>query len=305
MIAWADVVHLTAVYSPPTLPTLIICQLLNKPVVWSLRGALQRWPGSTRTQFKKVWETACNALCNRERVLLHVTSEEEASSSLERITNAKVALVPNGIDLPILQGERRWTPDNRLRLLYLGRLHPIKGIENLLLAVAKLDAEVSLAICGDGDAAYRQRLESIIEEHGLRDSVKLFGHVSEPERQARLLESDVCALPSFTENFGIVIAEALAAGVPVIAGTGTPWQRVEQVGCGLWVDNTADSLAEAIKQIAGMPLAEMGQRGREWMQKEFDWQTVARTMFSHYLHLLNPNPAADASVTPRSALSKS
>ena len=81
MIKWADVVHLTAVYSPPTIPTLLLCKVLRKPVVWSPRGALQRWDASTRTGIKSVWERICQGLCDFDRVILHVTSEEEILES--------------------------------------------------------------------------------------------------------------------------------------------------------------------------------------------------------------------------------
>jgi hypothetical protein len=89
MIRWADVVHLTAVYSPPTIPTLLICRLLNKPVVWSPRGALQRWEKTRKPLVKKVWERICNALICRTRCILHVTSDKETRESFSRISNRR------------------------------------------------------------------------------------------------------------------------------------------------------------------------------------------------------------------------
>src|ERR1700737_1602234 len=95
------------------------------------------------------------------------------------------------------------------------------------------------------------------------------------EAKKRLFDwSDVALVPSYTENFAIVVAEALAHGVPVIASKGTPWSRLEEMRCGLWVDNDPETLADAIRGINTMPLQDMGTRGREWMQNEFSWRSV-------------------------------
>jgi len=84
----------------------------------------------------------------------------------------------------------------------------------------------------------------------------------------------------------MVVAEALAYGVPVIVSKGTPWKRLEEIGCGLWVDNDPESLAKSIEQMSRMPLREMGQRGREWMAKEFSWPLIAEKMTDLYKSLL-------------------
>src|SRR5207249_1017724 len=89
-------------------------------------------------------------------------------------------------------------------------------------------------------------------------------------------------VPSHTENFGNVVAEGLAHAVPVIVSTGTPWRRLEEVGCGLWVNNDPESLAKAIEQMGRMPLREMGNRGHDWMQREFSWDKRTREMLTCY-----------------------
>src|SRR5262249_52028069 len=131
-IHWADVVHLTAVYSFPTFPTLFFCRLFNKPVVWSPRGALQRWEGSSRVVHKWVWESICERLAPRSGLVLHVTSQAEAEQSRRRFPRLRAVVIPNGVDVP--QNLKRNASNGTLRLLYLGRLHPVKGIEALLEA---------------------------------------------------------------------------------------------------------------------------------------------------------------------------
>ncbi len=286
MIRWADIVHLTAVYSPPTIPTLALCRLFRKPVMWSTRGALQSWRARTRKKFKSVWEKTCALFCSPERVMLHVTSEPERVESGERIKHASAVVIANGIEVPELNGRQRPQRDAGLRLLYLGRLHPIKGIENLLQAMATMTNGVTLSICGEGEADYQARLKSLAAELDLNKRVTFHGRVDGEAKEKRFAEADLCVVPSFTENFCNVVAESLARGVPVVASKGTPWARVAEVDCGLWVDNDPQTLAGAIRQMQAMPLREMGERGRRWMQREFSWPHVATQMFQQYETLI-------------------
>jgi glycosyltransferase involved in cell wall biosynthesis len=214
--------------------------------------------------------------------VLHVTSEEEGRASSERVKNARPVVIPNGVDVPPANGERQWRPTNQLRLLYLGRLHPIKGIENLLRALVELDSKVRLSICGNGSKQYEQLLKSMVAELSLTDRVRFCGPVAGAEKEKQFREADVCVVPSFSENFGMVVAEALATGVPVIASTGAPWSEIEKHGCGFWVENDPQSLVEAINRISSGPLAVMGTKGRAWMEREFTWASVAQRMDEVY-----------------------
>lgn len=279
----ADVVHITSVYSFPTIPTLLMCRFFGKPVVWSPRGALQRWEGTTKPLAKRVWEWTCNALVSRKNCVLHVTSEQEAAESKIRLPHSDNSLIPNGVDIPEVLPPRSWRPEGKLRLLYLGRLHPQKGIENLLRALRVLeDNTISLVICGRGDDAYSLSYRELVHQLGLETCVSFQGHVDGKEKLNAFMHADVCVVPSYTENFGNVIAEALAHGVPVIASKGTPWSELEKRGCGLWVDNSPAALAQSITAIRGEKCEDMGKRGRAWMQKDRGWEAVARAMFSLY-----------------------
>lgn len=287
MVKWADVVHLTAIYSFPTIPTLLICRILGKPVIWSPHGAIQdayEWNGARRRLLKRIWEILCNALISSGKVVTHVISERERVPTQARIPRAKAVIVPNGVEIPEHLPERAWQPEGKLRLMYLGRLSPKKGIENLLHAMAQLDdPTVALSIYGAGEDGYAERLHDLASKLGLLGRNVVFaGHV-DGERKARAFhQSDVCIVPSHTECFCMVVAEALAHGVPVIASHGTPWAGVEEKGCGLWVNNSADSLARAIAGIRSMALSEMGEKGRNWMKQEFSWGSVANRMLELY-----------------------
>lgn len=286
MIRWADVVHLTSAYSFSTIPTLLLCNVLRKPVVWSPRGALQRWGGSTKQLLKIIWEIICNGLLNPDRCVLHVTSKDEAEESRRRITRARVEIVENGVDIPSSVLHRSWMPNGTLRLLFIGRLHPKKGVENLLRALKFLDERVSLTICGAGEPDYESSLRTLVGDLGLAQRVCFSGHVEGEEKSRAFRNTDICVVPSYTENFGMVVAEALAHGVPVIAGRGTPWKELMQRQCGLWVVNDPASLGKAINEMQGLNLSQMGRNGRQWMEESFSWEAVAGRMYTVYSSLV-------------------
>lgn len=291
LVRWADVVHLTSTYSFSTIPTLILCRLYDKPLVWSPRGAIQdayEWEGTPNKRLKRIWENLCNTLIRRGKVVTHTTSERERLATQARISKATARIIPNGVDvlepLPI----RDWLPGGRLRLMYLGRLAPKKGIDNLLKTVRQLDdPKIFLTIYGTGDDVYAESLKSLAAELGFLSGRVLFaGHVEGIDKSVALHKADICIVPSHTENFCMVVAEALAHGVPVIASHGTPWAGVEDKQCGLWVDNSPESLAQAIVQMRNMPLQEMGQRGWHWMKNDFSWESVANEMVAVYRSLI-------------------
>jgi glycosyltransferase involved in cell wall biosynthesis len=147
----------------------------------------------------------------------------------------------------------------------------------------------SLTIAGAGDPNYTRTIRTKIQDLGLSERVKMVGEVIGAAKQRLFENADITVMPSYTENFGMVVAEALAHGVPVIVSKGTPWRRVEEMGCGVWVENDPESLAKAIERMSGMPLGEMGQRGREWMEKEFSWNDRARDMMKLYETLQGKN----------------
>jgi len=283
----ADVVHLTAVYSFPTLPTLLACRVFNKPIVWSPRGSLQQWERSRRTTMKAVWGKVCLAIAPK-RLVLHATSDQEVQSSLQRFPGVHVTLIPNGVQVP----DKTTHTDGRgmLRLIYLGRIHPVKGIENLLQSCEILNCQFgdrwSLVIAGAGDPPYMETVRTLIARLRLQQQVRMLGEVVGDAKERLFEHADMLIAPSFTENFGIVIAEALAHGVPVVASTGTPWRRLEEMGCGLWVNNNPENLAKAIERMSRMPLSEMGGRGRDWMKKEFSWDRTAHEMMLCYKRLM-------------------
>jgi glycosyltransferase involved in cell wall biosynthesis len=294
-VAWSDVVHVTAVYSSPTLPALLAARILRKPVVWSPRGALQRWKESRRVFAKRVWDKACDLLLHPARSALHVTSHQEAEDSARHIRQAKPYVLGNGVDTPETLPEREWRPAGQLRLLYLGRLDPKKGIDNLLQALADLcDDSVRLRVCGGGAPEYARYLADLCRKLGLEQRVDFVGTVTGEAKTAEFLRADICVVPSHTENFGMVVAESLVHGTPVIASRGTPWRDIERYGAGFWVANDPQTLRDAIERARRCDLAAMGSAGRRWMLHSYGWRPIAERMLHIYKELCSVRKASHA-----------
>lgn len=215
--------------------------------------------------------------------MLHVTSSEEELESKLRMPGVSSIVIPNGVEIPELYNTRDWMPNGELRLLSMGRLDPIKGLENLIVALRHVRApRFSLKVFGTGDPRYQASLEALAVEHGVRERISFLGAVSGEVKRSAFLSADVCVVPSFSENFGMVVAESLAHGTPVVASTGTPWQIVQSASIGRWVSNDPLTLANAIDSLRGEDLASMGRRAREVMKSAFAWPAVAARMLAAY-----------------------
>jgi glycosyltransferase involved in cell wall biosynthesis len=234
----ADVVHLTGVYSFTTIPTLLACRLMGKPLVWSPRGALRHWRGSRAGNWgeplRRLWEIGCRIAAPRG-TMLHVTSEIERTESLRRFPNFSVAVIPNAVRVPA--SIKHSAADGILRLGYIGRLHPQKGIEDLLDACRILKDQgvgYSLVIAGAGRTRYTRSLVRKIVALGLAGVVRMAGEVHGSGKRAFFEALDLLVVPSRVASFASAVAEGLAFALPVIASRNTrgrDW-RTEVAGCG-------------------------------------------------------------------------
>ncbi|MBT0957777.1 glycosyltransferase family 4 protein [Alphaproteobacteria bacterium KMM 3653] len=283
-MGWADVVHLTGTYSFPTLPVLAMARVMHRPVVWSLRGAVQAtqdWPDSPNKHAKHAFEAAANALMPQGCVL-HVTAEAEAHASAPNLPRGLPCIIPNSVPLPadpapLIRGKG-------LRLMFLSRLHAKKGLTTLLAAMSHLPQNVTLDIYGTGPEA-----ERLAQVAARSPRIRLHGHVEGAAKAEAFAKADIFVLPSASENFGIVVAEALAHGRPVVTTTATPWQGVIAQGCGALIPpGDSSALARAITDLAAQDLAEMGQRGRRWIAQSYAPEAMTQRFAALYAGLCPP-----------------
>jgi glycosyltransferase involved in cell wall biosynthesis len=186
----------------------------------------------------------------------------------------------------------RDTVNQKKRMIFLSRIHPKKGLLNLISAWhhANLALTWDLSLYGPDEGGYSREIERKIEQLGLSSSIKLCGEVSDGEKWKCYANADLFVLPSFSENFGIVIAEALAAGLPVITTTGTPWKSLSDHSIGWWVDPSIESLKSALQEACHMDdvsRTQMGQRAARWSADRFLWAQIGKQMAAFYEGLLS------------------
>jgi glycosyltransferase involved in cell wall biosynthesis len=146
-----------------------------------------------------------------------------------------------------------------------------------------------LQIAGPDEAGHRVHVENVVFAAGLSEIVSFVGPVAGEKKKSTFFDAELFVLPTHSENFGIVVAEALAHGLPVVTTTGAPWSRLPELGCGWWVDVGVDEIAAALRQATSFDtetLRAMGARGHEWVRAEFGWERVAKEFVTKYEELL-------------------
>jgi glycosyltransferase involved in cell wall biosynthesis len=290
------VVHVHGLWDASTCAAMRVICRRDVPVVVSPRGMLEPWALRHRWLKKRAFLAAYLWPILARADLLHATSEAEAETFRGLRLRQPLAVIPNGVDLadlPSPAGSVGGT-DGPRRLLYLGRLHMKKGLENLLRAWSTVRPNGwRLSIAGIDEGGYEARLKAMASQLGIQDSVDFPGPMLGEAKWRYLSSGTAFVHPSFSENFGIAVAEAMAAGLPVIATVGTPWSVLEERGMGWWVDPDPFALAKAIRAVvAAEPndLRAMGGRARLHVRETFDWPTIAAAMASCYSWLRGTGP---------------
>jgi glycosyltransferase involved in cell wall biosynthesis len=258
------------------------------------------------------------------------------SGSTGKAEGVSIVVAPNGVELPDL-GRRPGReileikfPElkDRSWVVFMSRLHPKKGVDVLLRAWSR-QKEVTgdewrvkssqtetppyrntetphrgavLVLAGSDLIGYRKEIEGMIKELSLEDSVVITGEVLGQKKDCLLANSDVFVLPSHSENFGIVVAEAMAWGRPVIASTGAPWKEVAEVGAGWWVKPEEESLAQVLHEaLAKRPdeLDAMGAKGRALVAERYTWADPAAKLVRAYEEILATAEQSEPKAKPK------
>lgn len=279
------VLHAHGLWLMPNVYPAAAAHAAGVPFVLSPRGMLGAAALRFSSRQKRLMWTALQGAAARRVDCFHATSEEEFEDIRRCGLTQPVAIIPNGIDvfgeMPTLK------PGARRILLYLGRLHPKKGLDRLLDAWAHVEREMpewDLMIAGPSERGYEDALKAQAERLGLQH-VNFVGPRYGADKTALYRAASLFVLPTLNENFGMTVAEALSLGVPVLSTRGAPWAGLETHGCGWWVEGDVASLSGALRvalMTSPQTLADMGQCGRAWMQRDFSWTAIARDMISVY-----------------------
>ena len=277
----SDVVFVHSMWTPPVLRACHAALRAGMPLVRVPHGCLN--PAALRhSAWKKALVSPFERHYMRRVACILVTTETEKAAVERWVRGAQhIEVVGMGIDdlltpdfpdhpdIPELPPKR--TDEGPKTFLFVGRLHPLKGLD-MLLAALPAGAFLRVIAPDDGQQA---RYERLAWRLGVADRVTFLGVKTGTEKIREMREADALVLPTYSENFGFAVAEALVVGTPAITTKGAPWEGLVAHGCGWWTDVNAASLRVALADCALRPrveLAEMGARGRAWILSDFTWR---------------------------------
>jgi glycosyltransferase involved in cell wall biosynthesis len=288
-----DLVHLHALFSFSTAAGAWAARRRGVPYVVRPLGTLDPYGLGRRRRLKALSMRWVEAPLLRGAAAVHFTSQAEAQQARSLGIPWREAVIPLAVEPPARTQDDRFAA---LRggpcVLFLSRLDPKKNLEALLGAVARLQGEwpgVRLLVAGDGEPAYVERLRGQAGQLGIGPRVTWAGHLDGDAKSAALAAADVFVLPSFTENFGVAAAEALAAGLPCVLSHGVAIaQEVAQAGAGLAVSPDAPALAEALRHIMApdSPRARMSANARRLAAERYSPAAMGRQLRQLYTDLL-------------------
>ncbi len=302
-LSGADLLHSHGVWEPVNRTAARTAGKLDKPHVISTRGMLD--PKSYgRFRWKK--DMARRLFVDRalrDCACIHVTAPLEAQSIRSPGFTRPIAVIPNGLtiadyhrwDKARARAElcSRWPElEGKSLLLFLSRIHPSKGTRELIAAWSEVCdglPDWHLVVAGPDALDHRRQLEADLASHGKLERATFVGPIYGDTKLAMFAASDLFVLPSYSENFGIVVAEALASGAPAITTVGTPWTDLPEFDCGWRIDLGVEALTRQLKEsmsLASEELAEMGERGRKVAARRYSWDTIAEDMKSVYNWIL-------------------
>jgi glycosyltransferase involved in cell wall biosynthesis len=283
-----DVLHGHGLWLAPNIYPSWAARRGRARVVISPRGMLGAEALAFSRLRKRAFWRVFQARALAEAACLHATSAAERDDIRATGLANPVAVIPNGVELPPeVEGA---DPGGQRTVLSLGRVHPKKGLDVLLRAWAAVEADHPdwrLRIIGPEELGHGEELKALSASLDLR-RVSIEGPAYGPARLAAYCDADLFVLPTRSENFAMTVAEALAAGVPVISSKGAPWAGLEVEGCGWWIDHGPEPLAATLRSALELPresLRTMGGRGRAWMARDFSWGRIADEMLAVYAWL--------------------
>lgn len=267
--------------------------------VVSPRGMLTPWTLKHGGRWKKMlaWHAFQRRVLESAH-LLHATSVQEADDLRALGLRAPIAVVANGVELAAEQcsTQRNWSQRERTAL-FLSRIHPKKGLDLLLRSWAELrPAHWRLRIVGPGEPAHVQPLQALAVQLQIADRVDWVGAVDGDQRFAEYAAAHLFVLPTHSENFGLVIAEALSAGLPVLTTNAAPWPWLQPRAAGWTIPVDQAALVATLRlalSLDEVELAAMGKRGADEVRRHYAWSQIAHQMARLYGWLLGSEARPD------------
>jgi glycosyltransferase involved in cell wall biosynthesis len=281
-----DLLHIHGLFSYSTAAAAFYSRKNRVPYIILPHGMLAPWPMRKNRLMKSLYFKAIEKR-NLEHGVVHFTAEAELRMSAG--CGGSQFVLPYVLDLkPKSNGFQSKSDSNRLRILFLSRIHPKKGIEILIEALSSLAQEgfdFELVLAGSGEQHYENKVRQMIHNAGLSGCTKFAGFV-EGIAKSRLFETcDVFVLPSHQENFGIAVAEAMTFGMPVIISDNVDiHEEIASEGAGLVVSASAYELSAALRTLldSAARRLEIGARAKEFVDRRFSINSITRETLRIY-----------------------
>jgi len=287
-----DLVHDNGIWLPHNHAVAEFCRRSSVPRILSPRGMLAPWARHHKRIKKFLAWHLYQSRDLRTATAFHATSNEEAADVDALSLGCPTTVIANGLDLAVYGPDPAKATGEFRQALFLGRIYPVKGLPNLMQAWARVrPAGWQLSIVGPDEAGHKAHLEGLARDLSLGDVVNFEGPVSGEFKVARLRRANLFILPSLSESFGMAVAEAFAAGLPVITTTAAPWSSIVENQLGWWVPPTVDGLAMAIASATSLSdevLRAMGRRGAAFVGDQFSWSSLCSRYLDLYRSALVP-----------------
>ena len=290
-----DLIHVHGLWNFTVWSAVQVVRKVSLPYIVSPRGMLDSGSLAHQKWRKIVGYHLIERSGLKAAARLHATSDYEMNRLATLGFADKTFALPNGVDVPSdtpVRGcfRRKINVEQSAPLVtYLGRIHPTKRLDLLAAAFQRVHANcpaARLVIAGPDDEQTQHKLCPLFQPFGA--AVTWTGELPPEEKWALLHDSTVLVMCSDSESFGVTVVEAMAANVPVVVTRTCPWEVIEKVQCGFWVEQDAAIISEAIRRIVYNPseAAEMGLRGGALAKAQYSWSSIATAMLNHYGEVL-------------------
>jgi len=295
-----DIVHVHGVWLFPNITVAWNARRKKVPYIVRPAGSLDPTPLRMKGFKKRLYLNAIERKLVNNAAAIHAVSENEADNLSELGFTSPVVTIPNGISTIATDVDPDIKAANRAELglankqkliLFVGRIHPIKNLEFLggvfKSLLSKLQAPVKLLIAGPDDHAYAQQLKAYYQNLGVGEYVQFLGEVHGEQKDKLYRACDLFVLPSHTENFGFVVIEALAAGLPVVVSDNTPWSAVNEAHAGYCLPLNKEVFVEKMQRLLSNPncLQEKGANALQ-LARQFAWENINQRMIECYQNVI-------------------
>jgi glycosyltransferase involved in cell wall biosynthesis len=287
-----DAIHVHSIFSYSSTTSMLIARLKRIPYMVRTIGQLNKW-SLTQSRLKKMLMLLLIEKSNLlKSFAIHVTSRTEMEDLKLVCNHENILCLELGVTVAKIRSPLNHLKYQKIRFVFLSRIHPKKQLDKLLEAFSILyntynKTSWHLFIAGDGDCEYICSLKKLADEYGINDFIQWMGHLDEGEKVSLLRTCDWFVLPSISENFGLSVVEALANGLPVIISPEVGISDIiveNKVGL---VTSASFTLVEALGiSLQGAPM-EMREAALKLVQERFSWEQIAKKLILFYTNQIS------------------